>query len=83
MASQTFTASMGVNVSRNSNIMKLHAELIFHKQNRTFSWLAFPAPSWGCVLSATEQAPSFPQSSPLSEAGQGFEPGLSPLVIQP
>lgn len=31
VASQTFTTLMGVNVSRNGIMMKLYAELIFHK----------------------------------------------------
>lgn len=31
VASQAFTALMELNVLRNGNIMKLHAELIFHK----------------------------------------------------
>lgn len=31
VASQTFTTLMRINVSRNGIMMKLHAELIFHK----------------------------------------------------
>lgn len=53
VASKAFTTLMGVNVSRNGVMMKLYAELIFHKQNHLLSQIAFSVLSWGggCALS--------------------------------